>query len=87
LAEIMTTKEVATYLKLHAITICKLSKEGKSLVFKLVGSGDLIRRSLMSGSPEAKRNNTTIRISKRIKEDKESKKKIDRVERTEPVKP
>ena len=29
LAQIMTTKEVASYLKLHAITICKLSKEGK----------------------------------------------------------
>jgi excisionase family DNA binding protein len=25
----MTTKEIAKYLKLHAITICKLSKEGK----------------------------------------------------------
>jgi excisionase family DNA binding protein len=25
----MTTKELAKYLKLHAITICKLSKEGK----------------------------------------------------------
>ena len=29
LAQIMTTKEIAKYLKLHAITICKLSKEGK----------------------------------------------------------
>ena len=29
LAQIMTTKEVAAYLKLHQITICKLSKEGK----------------------------------------------------------
>jgi excisionase family DNA binding protein len=29
LAQIMTTKEVANYLKLHQITICKLSKEGK----------------------------------------------------------
>lgn len=29
LAEIMTTKEMAKYLKLHQITICKLSKEGK----------------------------------------------------------
>jgi len=29
LAQIMTTKEMATYLKLHTITICKLSKEGK----------------------------------------------------------
>jgi excisionase family DNA binding protein len=29
LAQIMTTKEVAKYLKLHQITICKLSKEGK----------------------------------------------------------
>jgi excisionase family DNA binding protein len=29
LAQIMTTKEVAKYLKLHAITICKLSKQGK----------------------------------------------------------
>ena len=29
LAQIMTTKEMAQYLKLHAITICKLSKEGK----------------------------------------------------------
>ena len=28
-AHIMTTKEMAKYLKLHAITICKLSKEGK----------------------------------------------------------
>ena len=29
LAQLMTTKEIAKYLKLHAITICKLSKEGK----------------------------------------------------------
>ena len=29
MAQIMTTKEVAKYLKLHAITICKLSKQGK----------------------------------------------------------
>jgi excisionase family DNA binding protein len=29
LAQIMTTKEMLKYLKLHAITICKLSKEGK----------------------------------------------------------
>jgi excisionase family DNA binding protein len=29
MAKIMTTKEVSNYLKLHAITICKLSKEGK----------------------------------------------------------
>jgi excisionase family DNA binding protein len=25
----MTTKEIANYLRLHQITICKLSKEGK----------------------------------------------------------
>jgi excisionase family DNA binding protein len=29
LAQIMTTKEMSKYLKLHHITICKLSKEGK----------------------------------------------------------
>lgn len=29
LAQIMTTKEMANYLQLHQITICKLSKEGK----------------------------------------------------------
>jgi excisionase family DNA binding protein len=29
LAQIMTTKEIANYLRLHQITICKLSKEGK----------------------------------------------------------
>ena len=29
MAEIMTTKEVAKYLKLHEITICKLAGEGK----------------------------------------------------------
>lgn len=29
LAKIMTTKEIAKYLRLHQITICKLSKEGK----------------------------------------------------------
>jgi excisionase family DNA binding protein len=28
-AQIMTTKEVASYLRLHQLTICKLSKEGK----------------------------------------------------------
>lgn len=29
MAQIMTTKELAGYLRLHQITICKLSKEGK----------------------------------------------------------
>jgi len=29
LAQIMTAKEVAEYLRLHVITICKLSKQGK----------------------------------------------------------
>ena len=29
LAQIMTTKEMAEYLKLHQITICKLCKQGK----------------------------------------------------------
>lgn len=29
MAQIMTTREIAKYLKLHEITICKLSKEGK----------------------------------------------------------
>jgi excisionase family DNA binding protein len=29
MAQIMTTKELADYLKLHAITICKLCKEKK----------------------------------------------------------
>lgn len=31
----MTTKEIAKYLKLHEITICKLSKEGKIPSFRL----------------------------------------------------
>jgi len=29
MADIMTTKEIAEYLKLHPITICKYAKEGK----------------------------------------------------------
>ena len=29
MAQIMTTRELAKYLRLHEITICKLSKEGK----------------------------------------------------------
>ena len=29
MAEIMTTREIAKYLKLHEITICKYAKEGK----------------------------------------------------------
>jgi excisionase family DNA binding protein len=29
MAQIMTTKEIAKYLKLHQITICKLCNEGK----------------------------------------------------------
>ena len=35
MSQIMTTKEVAKYLKLHAITICKLSKEGKIPCFRI----------------------------------------------------
>jgi len=35
LAQIMTTKEVAEYLRLHAITICKLAKEAKIPSFKI----------------------------------------------------
>ena len=35
LAQIMTTKELAEYLRLHAITICKLSKEGKIPSFRI----------------------------------------------------
>jgi excisionase family DNA binding protein len=35
LAQIMTTKEVAKYLKLHEITICKLSKEGNIPAFRV----------------------------------------------------
>jgi len=35
LAQIMTTKEMAKYLKLHEITICKLSKEGKIPSFRI----------------------------------------------------
>jgi excisionase family DNA binding protein len=35
LAQIMTTKEMAKYLKLHQITICKLSKEGKIPSFRI----------------------------------------------------
>jgi len=29
MAQIMTSKDLANYLRLHQITICKLSKEGK----------------------------------------------------------
>lgn len=29
MAQIMTTKEMGKYLKLHQVTICKLCKEGK----------------------------------------------------------
>jgi excisionase family DNA binding protein len=29
MAQIMTTKEMAEYLRFHQITICRLSKEGK----------------------------------------------------------
>ena len=29
MAQIMTTKEIANYLKLHQITICKLAQKGK----------------------------------------------------------
>lgn len=33
--EIMTTKEVAKYLKLHEITICKYAAEGKMPAFRI----------------------------------------------------
>ena len=35
MAQIMTTGEMSKYLKLHAITICKLSKEGVIPSFKI----------------------------------------------------
>ena len=38
MAEIMTTKEVANYLRLHKITICKHAEEGK-LPATWVGGG------------------------------------------------
>jgi excisionase family DNA binding protein len=37
LAQIMTTKEMAKYLKLHEITICKLCKEGKIPAIRIGG--------------------------------------------------
>ena len=37
MADIMTTKEIAKYLRLHQITICKLSKEGRIPSFKIGG--------------------------------------------------
>ena len=35
MAQIMTAKEVAEYLRLHVITICKLSKQGKIPSFRI----------------------------------------------------
>jgi excisionase family DNA binding protein len=35
MANIMTTKEVSSYLKLHPITICKFTKEGKIPAIKI----------------------------------------------------
>ncbi len=35
MSNIMTTKEIAGYLKLHAITICKLAGEGKIPAFRI----------------------------------------------------
>jgi excisionase family DNA binding protein len=35
MAQIITTKEIAKYLRLHEITICKLSKEGKIPCFRI----------------------------------------------------
>ncbi len=32
---IMTTREISSYLKLHAITICKIAAEGKIPAFRL----------------------------------------------------
>jgi len=34
MSEIMTTKELAKYLKLHGITICKYAAEGKIPAFR-----------------------------------------------------
>ncbi|MBN1102100.1 MAG: helix-turn-helix domain-containing protein [Deltaproteobacteria bacterium] len=35
LAQIMTTREMAKYLKMHQITICKLAKAGKIPSFRV----------------------------------------------------
>ncbi len=37
MANLMTTREIAEYLKLHEITICKLSKEGKIPAVRIGG--------------------------------------------------
>ena len=37
MAQIMTTRELAEYLRLHQITICKLSKQGKIPAIRIGG--------------------------------------------------
>ncbi len=48
--EIMTTKELAKYLKLHEITVCKYAAEGKIPALALEGSGGLTKMPSTSGS-------------------------------------
>jgi len=48
--QIMTTKEIAKYLKLHEITICKYAVQGRIPAIRIGRvSGDLIRMPLIRG--------------------------------------
>jgi len=45
----MTTKELAKYLKLHEITICKYAVQGRIPAIRIGRSGGLTKMLLISG--------------------------------------
>ena len=63
--QMMTTKEVAEYLKLHEITVCKYAADGKIPAIRIGRSGALTRMRLMRGLEGDRR----IQRDRRVNED------------------
>ena len=75
LTQIMSTKELAQYLKLHEITICKHAAEGKIPCFRTGRAWrfdkDVIDRWIAEGTNEAKTNEIAQRGRRQGKRSRE----------------
>jgi len=81
MAEIMTTKEMAKYLKLHEITICKYVREGKipairigrswrfdkEVIDKWIGEGQKKPQIVKKSKPKAAPKAVKVKLRKKRK--------------------
>ncbi len=64
MAEIMTTKELAKYLRLHEITICKYAAEGKIPAIRIGGVWRFDKEAIDNWISEGDKNPQKVKKSK-----------------------